>query len=341
MTGGAAGDALGYAVEFMRLRMIKQEYGNEGITSYDIQKKLGHALISDDTQMSLFTANGILMYDAHNHNELLTHYVYLAYLDWLKTQAHSPRRNESHCTWLYEIPELHSRRAPGMTCTSALASGKMGTIARPLNDSKGCGGIMRIAPLALRYIPENDDDFRTLDTYGAEISAITHGHSLGYLPSAILTHIISCVMQSYSLTEAINEAWSVNRELFDGIIPETHLDDMNNILELAMKLSGSKHDDGYNIREIGGGWVAEETLAIALYCALRYTDDFSRAIIASVNHDGDSDSTGAVTGNIMGAIVGYDAIADKWKDNLELRDLILEVSDDLCSNTWPEGRYSR
>ena len=40
--------------------------------------------------------------------------------------------------------------------------------------------------------------------------------------------------------------------------------------------------------------------------------------------------TGAVTGNILGALLGYGAIADQWKKDLELSDVILEVADDLC-----------
>ena len=350
LIGGAAGDALGYVVEFMRLGQIKEVYGSNGITEYDLHSKFlsrsGMALISDDTQMTMFTANGILMYDA-NHDNTLAHYVYLAYLDWLKTQTGSrsliPGRNKDyvHHTWLYEIPELHNRRAPGNTCMTSLSSGHMGTIREPLNCSKGCGGVMRAAPVALRYIPENDDDIRTLDTYGAEVAAITHGHDSGWLPAALLTHIIARVMQSCPLDEAIRESQKVNQEIFQGIISEKHFDEMNELLELAMKLSQSTHDDTQNIRKIGEGWTGDEALAIALYCALKYHDDFSGALIASVNHSGDSDSTGAVTGNIIGAMLGYDAIADKWKNKLELRDVILELSDDLCSDTWPEGRYSR
>ena len=344
LIGGAAGDALGYAVEFMRLGEIKRCYGNEGITSYELEphflQQSGKGFISDDTQMTLFTANGVLIHDAQEGNKTLSECVYIAYLDWLKTQKTFKHKNESHHTWLYDIPELHQRRAPGFTCMSSLESGHMGTIRDPLNDSKGCGGIMRAAPVALRYIPENDNDIRTLDTEGANIAAITHGHSLGWLPAALLTHIISRVMQSCSLSDAIHDAWKVNHEIFSGVISPAYLDEMNSLLELALKLADSKHDDEHNIREIGEGWTGDETLAIALYCALRYTDDFSKALIVSVNHNGDSDSTGAVMGNILGAIVGYDAIADKWKDKLELKDIILELSDDLCSDTWPEGRYS-
>ena len=72
------------------------------------------------------------------------------------------------------------------------------------------------------------------------------------------------------------------------------------------------------------------TLGISLYCALKYQNDFSAGIIAAVNHKGDSDSTGAVTGNILGALLGYNAIDDQWKEDLELSDVILEIADDLC-----------
>ena len=57
--------------------------------------------------------------------------------------------------------------------------------------------------------------------------------------------------------------------------------------------------------------------------------DFDKALIASVNHKGDSDSTGAVTGNILGAKLGLAGIPEKYTGNLELKDVILRVADDL------------
>ena len=87
-----------------------------------------------------------------------------------------------------------------------------------------------------------------------------------------------------------------------------------------------------NIHELGEGWVAEEAFAIALYCSLRYQNDFSKAIIAAVNHKGDSDSTGAIAGNIAGAFAGYEQMEDKWKQNLELKKVILELADNLCDD---------
>ena len=70
-------------------------------------------------------------------------------------------------------------------------------------------------------------------------------------------------------------------------------------------------------------------MAVGLYCALKHFDSFEDALVASVNHGGDSDSTGAVTGNILGAAVGYEAIPQFYKDDVELHDLILHMADDL------------
>ena len=53
LIGGACGDALGYPVEFMRLKEIKKRFGPEGILK--LEGKNGAAVISDDTQMTLFT----------------------------------------------------------------------------------------------------------------------------------------------------------------------------------------------------------------------------------------------------------------------------------------------
>jgi ADP-ribosylglycohydrolase len=125
----------------------------------------------------------------------------------------------------------------------------------------------------------------------------------------------------------VEEALTIVVSTFSG---DPHLGELTEIVRLAIQLSENKQSDLDNIHRIGKGWVTEETLGIAIYCALRHKDDFSAGIIAAVNHGGDSDSTGAVTGNILGALLGYDAIDQKWKADLELSEVILEMADDLC-----------
>lgn len=337
--GGAVGDALGYPVEFWGEEEIFSRYGENGIREYKLDSASGKALISDDTQMTLFTANGILVADTRASMRSIGgiphNYISMSYLDWLRTQEKTfeesrkqPRGYTEGCiSWLMDVPELYSRRAPGHTCLSALtAQRKSGDI--PQNNSKGCGGIMRVAPLALfnySYVP-----MEKLDLEGAEIAKITHGHSLGYMPAAVLVHIISRIVypkKQQTLKEIVIEARDMVADIFadDG-----YLKKLKEKINLAISLSENDKSDLDNIHQIGEGWVAEETLGIAVYCSLRHQDDFSAGVIAAVNHRGDSDSTGAVTGNILGALLGYEAIEEKWKSNLELADIILEMADDLC-----------
>ena len=354
LIGGAAGDALGYEVEFRGEEEIFSLYGPGGIQRYEKDPVSGKALISDDTQMTLFTACGILFGKARFAQRGVAaspaFYVSLAYQDWLFTQKTRFRdRGKTdgappRISWLLDVPELYSPRAPGNTCLSALeqqrGGGPRADIEHPLNRSKGCGGVMRVAPMGLAHSP--DADIRTIDREGAELAAITHGHSLGYMPAAVLTHIISRIVypeRPMTLREIVREAIDTVAEIFAS---DAHTGELKALLESAMALTENGADDLENIHQLGEGWVGDEALAIAIYCALRYQDDFSAGLVAAVNHRGDSDSTGAVAGNILGAWVGFDAIDAKWKEDLELYDVILKTADglsgDCASCTDPASR---
>lgn len=344
LIGGAAGDALGYAVEFLEDTAIFQKYGAQGITEYDLTA--GVAQISDDTQMTLFTANGLLLGTVHDAapetmvNTLSN--IAQCYLDWLKTQtAEKHGWKKPAYAWLGNVPAMNHDRAPGLTCINALTQGKLGTTAEPKNNSKGCGGVMRIAPIGL-YFAGADHSVFDADRLGAEAAALTHGHALGYLPAAALVHIvhIAAHQPEATLLFAVEDAMSALSKLF----PETeYLNDLLALMQKAIALSKQSGNDLDAIRTLGEGWVAEETLAIAIYCALKYQNDFDKALIAAVNHSGDSDSTGAVTGNILGAYLGLSGIPQKYLEHLELRHVILEIADDLFhgpDRSTADARYN-
>ena len=341
LLGGAAGDALGYAVEFLGEREIFGKYGREGIREYRLDSARNKALISDDTQMTLFTAEALINYlkqskESPRRNELLRYHAAAAYQDWLVTQERifeGPKNPSGKSQKpLREIPEMYARRAPGLTCLSALetrkaqkASGKS-FIKDKINNSKGCGGVMRVAPVGMMKC----DNIEKLDMEGAEISAITHSHPLGYMPGAVLTHIIHriiCNDRQMTLHEIVKEARDMAAQLFGKC---EHIGTLLGIMDLAAQLADNGEPDLDNIHRLGEGWTAEEALAIAVYCCLRYHDDFSRCIITAVNHKGDSDSTGAIAGNIIGAWLGYDETAE-WEKDLELSDVILHVADTLSA----------
>jgi ADP-ribosylglycohydrolase len=83
------------------------------------------------------------------------------------------------------------------------------------------------------------------------------------------------------------------------------------------------------LETLGGGWVGEEALAIALASVLAAQDSFERGVLLAINHSGDSDSTGAIAGNILGVLLGATAIPRSWLERLELRSEIEQVAADL------------
>lgn len=346
MVGGAVGDALGYPVEFIcSYEGIQKRYGENGITRLDTtqwwlpdEEKSGKAWISDDTQMTLFTACGLL--NAKAQGKAPKYAICEAYLEWYYTQVGRKSCRHKDC-WIGDVPELNNRRAPGNTCMTALQDILRGK--DPYNNSKGCGGIMRTAPVALygavwRDTPEGEplegriSNIKDVDMLAADAAEITHQHPLGWLSSALEAHVIYRIMQKDC--PAVDDFKAYLSEGYDMLLSlypneGAGITQLRALTDKALGLVGSSASDVDNIEAIGEGWVAEETLAIAVYCAVKYFDNFEKAIIASVNHRGDSDSTGAVTGNILGAVVGYDAISEFFKIDLELHDVILYVADDI------------
>ena len=82
-----------------------------------------------------------------------------------------------------------------------------------------------------------------------------------------------------------------------------------------------------------GPWPAR---AMSLYCSL-VAEDFEDAVVLAVNHSGDSDRTGAITGNILGATLGTGAIPQRWRETVELRGEILRIARDMVAVASVEG----
>lgn len=338
LLGGAVGDALGAPVEFMSRAAILDRYGPGGLTDYAPAYGRRGA-ITDDTQMTLFTAEGLLRGHVRLALKGVSHVpsvVAHAYLRWLRTQGvrneHDVGFGDDEPGWLFGHAELHDRRGPGNTCLGALV--KLKALGEPAhNDSKGCGGVMRVAPVGLfaaagSSAPALD---RTFDG-GVEIAALTHGHPSGSLTAGVLSVMIVEIVRGLSIVESLDAAVALLR-------PRRHAAETIDALAQARTLARTDLPAHEAIARLGQGWVAEEALAIAVYCALT-AKDFREAVCAAVNHDGDSDSTGAITGNLLGALWGERAIPTRWLDELELRAVIGEVADDLLDfPRWQIGEY--
>jgi ADP-ribosylglycohydrolase len=197
------------------------------------------------------------------------------------------------------------------------------------NDSKGCGGVMRMAPVGL-FVRGWDEaataPARRAFDLGCQLAGITHGHPAGQHAAGVLAALIARVLQGASLPVTLDEVKTFLKTR-DG--HEETLAAIN----LAVRLAEDSGDSENHLRQLGQGWVAEEALAIAIYCALR-SDSFEEGVTFAVNLTGDSDSTGAIAGNLLGALYGVEAIPQRWLEPLELRAVIMAVADDLLS--WPQ-----
>ncbi|MDE7414510.1 MAG: ADP-ribosylglycohydrolase family protein [Muribaculaceae bacterium] len=339
LIGGACGDALGYAVEFNSLTAIQRRYPGRGITEYELDQR-GLAPVSDDTQMSLFSLEGMhraTQGGAFSPDDFVP-FLTESYLDWYATQTepfhHIPGSR------LSEIKGLWEQRAPGNTCMSALRELKKVDRAEVRNNSKGCGGVMRVAPIAIyshALLHLTAKETAILAGLAAEI---THKHPLSTCASAALTLLIYSIFNFDRDIENINREWLRNLirlvmyEIRDCSYGAAATDTLENLLNRAMDLAESDISDTAGIALLGEGWVAEETLAIALFSVMRYIDDFEKCIVCSVNHDGDSDSTGAVAGNIIGALLGYTKIPEKYITNLEFAPEITSIAETILFDNY-------
>lgn len=310
LLGGAVGDAFGYAVEFDSLEEIRQRFGNEGLTRPVLQQ--GKLVVSDDTQMSLFTLEGILrstnehgVVDLSSALEEIRH----AYLDWYDTQQNKPG---SHFGWLASREGMRVRRAPGNTCLSALKAGGTGSIEKPINDSKGCGGVMRTAPIGFLQ------DIDVFDL-AARTAALTHGHVDGWASSGILPRIVARLIQGEEEHLAVRNGYSDGSEWGHVYGKAANTAPYLLAQELARKMRFNPHEA---IQQLGQGWVGDEALAIGMYAFLS-ARSFRDMLIRATNHDGDSDSTASIAGQLWGAKYGLNDIPQAWIRRLDVLDEML------------------
>ncbi|WP_249755652.1 ADP-ribosylglycohydrolase family protein [Microvenator marinus] len=322
LLAGAIGDALGAAVEFKSDAEIDRLFGAEGVREYrPAYGRLG--AITDDTQMLLFTAEGLIrghVRGGHRGFADRTGVVANAYLRWLSTQGHQNPAQVGQPGWLIGHEDLHHQRAPGNTCLTALKQmTKLGEKAQ--NQSKGCGTVMRIAPVGLymaRLITQSPSSAYEM---GKELSWLTHAHPSGYIAGGALAAIIWGLARGKTMNRSIDEALELVESDSDSA-------ECSKAIIRARALVTTHIPPKEAVKQLGEGWVAEEALAISIYAALKMPNIMD-AISLAVSHGGDSDSTGSITGNLVGLLHGAAGFPNHLLVDLELREVITQVAEDL------------
>lgn len=315
LLGGAIGDSLGADIEFMNLVEIRAAFP-DGVNRLSRDQVSKPGWFTDDTQMTLFTAEGVVQYHALrslNGYASCPQVVHQALLRWLATQGEQPMLHATASAGLISESRIWYQAAPGMTCLQALRSNQL--IGSPANNtSKGCGAIMRVAPIALALPDELISDC-ALST-----SALTHGHPVGQLAAVAWARLLAKVATGHDLSGTAH-----------GIASQmvSHSPEAAEV-GWAMRAAMQAKRDGSPeaVEKLGAGWVAEEALAIGLYACL-CAEDFEHGLRIAVTHSGDSDSTGAIAGNMLGLLYPHQVFSHPWAGQVGGRDIIAKLAVDL------------
>jgi ADP-ribosylglycohydrolase len=312
LLGGAIGDALGAPWEF------RSDCTREMIEAQADGFSHGHH-VTDDTQMMLFTLEACIEHLKTERN--LIECCWDAYRRWLLTQQGGQQdfleANPLGDDLLHQCG-MWALRAPGNTCLSALAAGVPGRIAvppnRPINNSKGCGGVMRVAPIAfVGHFAE-----------ACASAALTHGHVDGWLPAGALCEMIEYLSNGNELRTAAVAAWRAVQRFVKAT---------SGTSELLYRAVANYDIGSRDVTELGQGWTGDEALAIGLLAALYGVREGAMAGYAmAVAHPGDSDSTGLIAGVLMGA-AGVElpqALVEQVEHGPLIKKMAAELAERIC-----------
>jgi ADP-ribosylglycohydrolase len=318
--GVAYGDALGAKAEFLSVEEILSRWPPSGPRALEGNP----SLVSDDTQMAVAVGEAVTMTLARptltvngTHRDLAD-----GFAGWFQSSDNA--------------------RAPGLTCLAAAARLSQGFAWQQCTivHSKGCGANMRVTPVGLLDLAEGlvtaDGAPVTIAALAQTQAAMTHGHPTALAAAdltAFATHELvagaapdtlldACFAYADSQRFIYHEDWlGTLWEQVHGVdTPEQYISrgwaECIRSLE-AVRLALADGADGDPCDRVGGGWVAEEAVAAALLCFLRFpkapVDALNRAVVSR----GDSDSIAAITGAFVGAHRGFGAFPEEWFDTIE------------------------
>jgi ADP-ribosylglycohydrolase len=175
---------------------------------------------------------------------------------------------------------------------------------------------MRAAPAGLVT-----DDATQAYRLGCDLAALTHGHPTGWIAAGAFAAIIC------ELAQGVDPAAAVQTGLLLAKGEEAGKE-VAEALRDAIATSEQPELSVIEIEELGAGWIAEEALAISVACFLTDLTPQQQMLLA-VNHSGDSDSTGSIVGNLIGASRGFGAIPKQWCRDLEMIGVIRSVANEL------------
>lgn len=333
--GSALGDAFGYPLMSLSFADICATFEKCGARELAVSRKTGTALFTEATQMSLFTADGIL-WASNEHtafeNSAAASYVFYAYQEWLYMQTKTIADREYE--WIFDKSKnpnmssllkskgLGKSRRLNDTNINALLDvrgNNYGTLSKQVNSNTDNGAVKRVVSVGLFYGQNPDMAFRI----ACDIGALTHSHPDGYLPCGVYAATVAEILNGKTLDDAVNEAMAL-------LAAYPGNENTYRMLQKAVDMANDEEvDPQEGLSDLGDGFSAISTLAIAVYSAVLHQTNFKFAVALSANHDGDSAACGAVTGGILGAWYGLKKLPKDWRKKIQYFNLMETVSDVL------------
>jgi ADP-ribosyl-[dinitrogen reductase] hydrolase len=274
LLGLAVGDALGTTLEFARRDARPPVTDMIGGGPFG----LAAGEWTDDTSMALCLADSLIARGGLDERDLMERFV-----RWWR-EGHN-----SHNGRCFDI---------GITTRQALDRfARTSDIAGSTDpQAAGNGSIMRLAPVALRWVSEPE---RAIAAARAQ-SATTHGAAAAVEGCAVLAEILADAIATGDKATTLRLRRSSEPSI-DAVAQGSW--------------RGKRRDE---IRSTG---YVVHTLEAALWC-VDQAADFSQAVLLAANLADDADTVAAVTGQIAGALWGRGSIPGQWLDHLAWREEI-------------------
>ena len=301
MIGHAVGDALGVPVEFWKRETLENDPVTDmrGYGSYDVPA----GAWSDDTSMSVAAldslADGRVDYD-----EIMGNFV-----KWIEDGRYTPAGEA------FDI---------GRTCLAALRRYRGGGVAATecgLTEelANGNGSLMRIHPFSMMSYYCGDVS-RRWQSVIEEASALTHAHERSKLACKIYTFLMLHLLDIPS-KESVRIALAMANNTYRK---SAEYESYARLFSVDFELLPRE--------EIRSSGYVVDTLEAATWCLLT-TDSYRACVLKAVNLGGDTDTVAAVAGGLAGALYGYEAIPEAWRDTLIGREAIEEICE-RASRNW-------
>lgn len=345
LLGMAVGDAMGYPVDKKSWDEICEDYGPNGLLGYDLVN--GSADITSHTQMAAFVCNGLLLGVIRGNPDKYSRFMAMSLREWAKSQQFRGATEKTFC-WLAQVPEMRRRYCMDTRMLDALNREVLGTPEAPVFQSAFPGALT--ASVAVGLCHETAKlELPQIGRLGAEAVAYTHGDPEAFLSGAFLAYSIAGILREPQAP--IAKVFSSAAEAVQNQFAETYpqADMIKEKVEKALVLTKDPELTPLAAMTLLGCRTAAECIAGAVYASTIHMANFDEAMIAAVNHSGRSCAVGAITGALLGARLGVDALPEFYLESLETADVLSELAEDLAQtrpvtrifdDSWDQ-KYSR